>query len=88
MVINTETIESEITGIERHILICTDKNSFLNKRNETQRYGKLVSPWCLLLDRQPTMNVIMNKELVKYIHDARGRFVRVHCNAGPSIIMT
>ena len=42
----------------------------------------------MLLDIQYTMNVIMNKELVKGVRDACGRFVHVRCNAVTSIIRT
>ena len=34
------------------------------------------------------MNFVMNKELVKYIRDTRGRLVSVHYNAGTRIIIT
>ena len=34
------------------------------------------------------MNVVMNKELMKDIRNANGRFIRVHCNAGTRIIKT
>ena len=42
----------------------------------------------MLLDIQLTVNMVMNKEIVKYIHNASGRFVYVHYNLGTSIIRT
>ena len=45
----------------------------------------MFSPWWLLLDRQSTVDVKMEKELVKYISDACRRFIRVHYNAGTRI---
>ena len=56
-----ETIGSDITGIKRRILKGTDKHSFLNKGNETQVSVKAGSTWCLILYRQPIVNVIMTK---------------------------
>ena len=49
---------------------------------------KAVSPWWLMLYSQYTVNVIMNKILVKYIHDAHRRFIRFHCNSGTRTIRT
>ena len=83
-----ETIEADITGIEGRILEGTDEHSFLNKGNETQVPVKAVSPWWMLLDSQYTVNVIINRELVKDICDTRGRFFRVHFNSGTRIIRT
>ena len=40
----------------------------------------------MLLDRQSTVNVVMNNKLVKDTPDARGWFVCVHCNAWTKII--
>ena len=73
-----ETIDADITGMERRTLGGTDKQSFLNKGNYTQGSGKAVIPLWIILDSQSTVNVIMNKELVKDIRDARGWFIRVH----------
>ena len=56
-----ETIDDDITGIERRILGGTDEHSLMNKGYKTQGSGKLVSLWWLLLDIQSTVNVIMNK---------------------------
>ena len=83
-----ETIDDEITGIERLVLGGTDENSLPNKGNKTQVLGKAVSQWWLMIDIQSTVNLIMNKELVKDIRNTHGRFIRVHCNAGTRIIMT
>ena len=56
-----ETIDAEITGIERHILGGNDKHLLLTKGNDTQGSGKAVSPWWLILYSQSTVNVIMNR---------------------------
>ena len=66
----------------------SDKQSFLNKGKDTQGSLKAVSPWWLLIDIKSTVNVIINKELVKYIHYAHGWFVCVHSNSKTRIIMT
>ena len=42
----------------------------------------------MLLDSQSTVNVVMDKELVKYICDACGQFICVYYNAGTRIIRT
>ena len=81
-----ETIDADITGIERRILGGIDEHSFLNKGNETQVSGKVVRLWWMMLDIQSTVNVVINKELEKDIRDARGRFARFHCNAGTRIV--
>ena len=49
---------------------------------------KSVCPWWLLLDSQSTVIVIMNKELLKDIRDAYGRFVCVHYNEETITIRT
>ena len=83
-----ETIDADITGIERRILRGTGGHSLLNKGNYSQGPRKALSLWWLLLDSQSTMDVIMNKEIFKDIRDVCGRFVRVHCNAVTRIIRT
>ena len=42
----------------------------------------------MLIDIQSTVNVIIQKEIVKDICYTRGRFVLVHCNAGKMVIIT
>ena len=83
-----ETIDSDITGIERRILRGTDKHSLLNKGKDTQGLGNVISTWWLMLDRKSTINVIINKEIENDICNIHGHFVRVHCNAGTRIIRT
>ena len=83
-----ETIDADITGIERLNLLGDDKHSSLNKVNKTQGSGKAVSIWWVILDIQSTVKFIMNNELVKETRDTRGKFVRVQCNSGTKIIST
>ena len=80
-------IDADITGIERRIFGGTDEHSFLNKGNKIQVPVKVVNIWWLILDRNSTVNSIMNKEMVKDICNACGRFVHVHYNAGTKIII-
>ena len=88
LIIAPENLDTDINGIERRILGVTDKHSLPNKGNDPQGSGKAVSPWWMLLDIQSTVNVVINKGLVREILDACGRFVRVNCNSGRVTIRT
>ena len=79
-----ERIAANITRIERR----TDKNSLLNKVNETRGPGKAVSPWWMILDSQPTVNAIIINEVVKFIRNSYVHFVHVRCNSVTRIIRT
>ena len=61
LVSTSGTVDSDITMIEWRILGGTDKHSFLNKCNNTLGLGKSVSPWCMLIYSQSTVNLVMNK---------------------------
>ena len=81
-------MDDDITSIERRILSGTDEHSSLNKLNETQVSGKAGIPCWILIDILSTVNLVMNKELVKDICDVRRQFIHVHWNSGTRIIRT